>query len=368
MSAPAATFLDYFQFHALTRPDQMALRLTGRQLCYRDVYRHLLRLVQVMREAGWGRERVRVTLCLQDSYAQVLVPMACEVLGLPYGWQGSAHMPVSGPWLVSRAEDVPADVSAWVLDDGVWATVLTGAPVADGDRPLSSEGNREQVRWLAPEAGQREPWTIPRDVAQQRLGWTVIDGQFCQGDLLRLWSPANDEFVQHWVQAGLSVGACVQLLDDGGRMPELSRIEGVARWDVLSACSSLQWPELWGEVAGRALATGGGAHLVGTTVEQVRTAWTATLGSRASEAIRVSLATEVCGVIAARVNADGLALLAPQLRVTLRPGSSDQDAAGLWVNSPFAATPSGGADALAGLWDTGLLVRRRADRLMELVS
>lgn len=368
MSAPAATFLDYFQFHALTRPDEPALRLRGRQLAYSEVHHDLLRLVRFMRDAGWGHEPLPVMLCLRDAYAQVLVPMACEVLGLPYGWHGSARVqPFNGPWLASRADDVPAGATSWILDDKAWTT-MAGQAVADADRFLFPAGSQDRVRWLAPCAEQSASWTISRAVVQQRLLWTVLDGQISRGDLLRLWSPASDEFMQHWIQAGLSVGACVQLLDDGHGVPEPSGIGGGARWEVLRGGSSLHWQDLWRELAAHALALGSGAQLIGTTAGHVRAAWTPASGLRPSETIRVSLANEVCGVIASRVSADGLALLVPQLHADLRPFPSDDQIARLWVSSPFVAAPAPapGSEAPAGPQDAGLRVRSRTARLMEL--
>lgn len=366
MPAPAATFLDFFQFHALTGPDAPALRLRDRQLAYREVYRDLLRLVRFMRDAGWGRERLPVTLCLRDAYAQVLVPMACEVLGLPHGWRSSAPVsPFNGPWLASRADDVPAGATAWVLDEHAWATPVQES-VVDGDRFLFPPGSQDLVRWLAPGADHGAPWAISRAVVQQRLLWTVLDGQLSQGDLLRLWSPASDEFMQHWIQAGLSVGACVQLLDDGSGMPEPSAVGTGARWEVLRGGSSPQWLNLWYQVAAHAMTVGSGAQLIATTAGQARSAWSPASGLRASEAVRVSLVSEVCGVIAARVSADGLALLAPQVQADLRPFPPDDRISRLWVGSPFVAAPAPGSDAPAGPQDAGLLVRRRTTRLMEL--
>ena len=367
MPASGATFLDYFQFHATTRPDLGALHLPGYELSYGEVYRDLLRLIRAMRTAGWSRAPAPVALRLRDPYAQVLVPMACEVLGLDYGWPRSDQAPGFGGWLTERAEEAPAGQPAWVLADGVWAAALQGEPVRASERLSLPGGDADPVRWVVADGAAGPLWRISRTVAQQRLLWTMLDGQFSAGDLLRLWSSAADEFMQYWVRAGLSAGACLQLCDERDGAPDPARVAGAARWEVVRADVAGQPAGLWTEVAERALAAGCGAHVICTTAAQARAAWTPVLCARASEAVRVSLATEVCGMIAPRLGARGVALLAPQLRYALRQDGVHGDADRLWVSSPFVAAPAHEGDAAVEMRDTGLRVRRRGHRFMELL-
>ena len=364
-SAAGASVLDLFQYHAHATPQAVALQVPGLQRNYQELYLDLLGLVQALRATAWARPGAGVVvLALRDPHAAVLMPLALEVLELPYLWADQGRVPGLAShgglaaWVLDPGSAVSAGDRSWVCPD-LGQLASDQPPALPVDRLGPAQDGAQGVRCVPAPDPNQPAWTVSRAVAQQRLLWVMMDANLTAGSTVRFWSTLSHEFAQQWLQAVLFVGGKIQVVHDAqGRVdPQLLQLPASHEW-LHGAVGPGAWPDLL------ARAGAGGARPCLHSADLAPLRWLApTLRGWTAQGWQWSVGSPAAGTVLARCGLDRRALLAPNVGLDAAVGAAVQP---LWVASPWVAAPAHGGppDGRAGC-DSGLVGCRLSARIVE---